>query len=126
VGRSGAKSVTWNYTRIEKKSQGFWQIEWPISGPFSDIESMSSSLQPTQIVQTHSEQTRLATTATYYAAYVSLGLTTASLGPLLPLLADQTHTLLNQVSILFTARWLGYLIGSLVIGRVYDRRSGHG
>lgn len=86
---------------------------------------MSSSLQPTHIIQAYNERNRLATTATYYAAYISLGLTTASLGPLLPLLADQTHTSLNQVSILFTARWLGYLIGSLAIGRAYDRRSGH-
>jgi len=44
---------------------------------------------------------------------------------LLPLLADQTLVRLNQVSILFTARSLGYLLGSLLGGRIYDRQAGH-
>lgn len=84
-----------------------------------------NSLQPTQSIQAPGERNWLGSTAAYYAAFIGLGFTTASLGPLLPLLADQTHTALDQVSILFTTRWLGYLIGSLVIGRVYDRRGGH-
>jgi FHS family Na+ dependent glucose MFS transporter 1 len=64
-------------------------------------------------------------TAAYYTAFVALGLTTASLGPTLPGLAENTHTQLSQISYLFTARSLGYLLGSLVGGRVYDRRPGH-
>ena len=64
-------------------------------------------------------------TAAYYAAFIGLGLTNASLGPLLPFLSDQTRSGLSQVSILFTGRWLGYLLGSLIGGRIYDRRRGH-
>ncbi len=64
-------------------------------------------------------------TAAYYAAFVCLGLTNASLGPLLPFLADQSQVGLGQVSILFSGRWLGYLLGSLWGGRLFDRRSGH-
>ena len=67
----------------------------------------------------------LATTAAYYAAFVGLGLISASLGPTLPALADQTRTALREVSVLFTARSLGYLLGSLLAGRVYDRVVGH-
>lgn len=84
-----------------------------------------NSVQPAQSIQTPSERSRLGITAAYYAAFIGLGLTNASLGPLLPLLADQARVGLGQVSILFTGRWLGYLLGSLFSGRIYDRRRGH-
>jgi len=65
------------------------------------------------------------TTAGYFAAFITLGLTTASLGPSLPSLAENTNTLISQISYLFTARSGGYLIGSWLGGRSYDRRPGH-
>ncbi len=65
------------------------------------------------------------TTAGYFAAFVALGLTTASLGPSLPYLAENTNTLISQISYLFTARSGGYLIGSWLGGRAYDRLPGH-
>lgn len=61
----------------------------------------------------------------YYAAFISLGLVSASLGPTLPALAETTNSLLSQISILFTARSAGYLLGSFVSGQVYDRVAGH-
>lgn len=64
-------------------------------------------------------------TLSYYAAFIGLGLTTASLGPTLPGLAAQTGSQLSQISFLFTARALGYLLGSLVGGRYYDRLPAH-
>ena len=67
---------------------------------------------------------RLAKTAGYYVAFIVLGLSTAALGPTLPGLAEQTRSTLSQVSYLFTARALGYLLGSLLGGRVYDRLPG--
>ena len=77
-------------------------------------------------LDTQGDATRkLATTAAYYAAFVGLGLISASLGPTLPALAEQTHTALREISFLFTARATGYLIGSLVGGRVYDRAAGN-
>jgi FHS family Na+ dependent glucose MFS transporter 1 len=54
-----------------------------------------------------------------------LGLVAASLGPTIPGLAEHTHTQLNEISFLFTARAGGYLIGSLTSGRLYDRLPGH-
>ncbi len=65
------------------------------------------------------------TTAGYFAAFITLGLTTASLGPSLPSLANNTGALISQVSYLFTARSGGYLVGSWLGGRTYDRREGH-
>ncbi len=61
----------------------------------------------------------------YYAAFVVLGLASASLGPVLPRLAEQVAVSLGAISLLFTARSLGYLTGSLGGGRLYDRVSSH-
>jgi len=68
---------------------------------------------------------RVAKTVVYYAAFIALGLATASLGPTLSGLAQHTRTRLSEISFLFAARALGYLIGSLVSGRLYDRAPGH-
>lgn len=64
-------------------------------------------------------------TIAYYTAFVALGMTSASLGPTLPALAAHTQTHLSEASILFTARSLGYLLGSLRGGRLFDRMPGH-
>lgn len=61
----------------------------------------------------------------YYVAFIALGLSSASMGPTLPGLAEHTQTHLSQISFLFTARSLGYLLGSLLGGRLYDRVAGH-
>ena len=68
---------------------------------------------------------KIAQTAIYYSAFIALGLASASLGPTLGGLAQHTHTRLSEISFIFSARGLGYLIGSLVGGRVYDRWPGH-
>lgn len=68
---------------------------------------------------------RLNKTAGYYAAFIALGLTSASLGPTLSGLAANTGTAISQISVLFTARAFGYLLGSLLGGRLFDRMRGH-
>jgi FHS family Na+ dependent glucose MFS transporter 1 len=57
----------------------------------------------------------------YYAAFIALGFAGAVLGPTLPGLAANTRSQISQISYLFTAHSLGYLIGSFVAGRFYDR-----
>jgi FHS family Na+ dependent glucose MFS transporter 1 len=64
-------------------------------------------------------------TAGYFALFVNLGLVTSALGPTLPALAGQAGVALDQASILFTAHALGYLLGALLGGRLYDRMGGH-
>lgn len=66
-----------------------------------------------------------AITAAYSVAFVGLGLITASLGPTLTGLAAHTASPLNAISIVFTTRALGYLVGSFIGGRIYDRLPGH-
>ena len=68
---------------------------------------------------------KLTKTIGYYACLVALGLVVASLGPTLPGLAAQTGAALSQISYLFLARSTGYLTGSLLLGRLYDRVPGH-
>jgi len=72
-----------------------------------------------------SDRIRLIRTVLYYTGFVVLGMTAASLGPTLTGLAKLTGSTLSQISVLFTARSLGYLLGSALAGGVYDRFPGH-
>jgi FHS family Na+ dependent glucose MFS transporter 1 len=65
------------------------------------------------------------TTVGYFAVFVAVGLETAALGPTLPGLAKQTQTQLDAISFLFTGHALGYMLGSFLGGRLYDRVPGH-
>lgn len=64
-------------------------------------------------------------TAGYFALFVALGLVTSTLGPTLPALAGQTGVKLDRISVLFTSHALGYLLGALLGGRLYDRMAAH-
>jgi MFS transporter, FHS family, Na+ dependent glucose transporter 1 len=61
----------------------------------------------------------------YFLAFIALGMTTAVLGPTLPGLAAQTGTQLSGISFLFATRSLGFLAGSILAGRIFDRFPGH-
>jgi fucose permease len=61
----------------------------------------------------------------YFAAFIALGMASAALGPSLPGLAEHTRSRMAAISILFVARSSGYLGGSLLGGRLYDRIAGH-
>lgn len=74
---------------------------------------------------TLAKRRQLAKAIAYYAAFTALGMAGASLGPTLPGLAENTQTLLSEIGFLFTARSLGYLLGSFLGGRLYDRVPGH-
>jgi FHS family Na+ dependent glucose MFS transporter 1 len=67
----------------------------------------------------------LTATFTYYAAFIILGATNAIGGPALPWLARNTASRLAQISNIFIAGPLGYMAGSLLGGRAYDRFPGH-
>ncbi|MCP4537418.1 MAG: MFS transporter [Chloroflexi bacterium] len=71
------------------------------------------------------DRDRIPNTIGYYAAFIALGMSTASLGPTLPGLAENTGSQLGEISFLFTTGALGYLLGSFFGGRLYDRVSGH-
>ncbi len=64
-------------------------------------------------------------TAAYFALFVQLGLVTSTLGPTLPSLAAQAGVALDRVSLLFTSLALGYLLGALLGGWLYDRMGSH-
>ncbi len=64
-------------------------------------------------------------TAAYYLSFTVLGLATAAEGPSLPTLAKHTSSPLALISLIFVFGSLGYLLGSLIGGRAYDRFHGH-
>ena len=68
---------------------------------------------------------QISKTIAYYVSFLALGLAIAAMGPTLPYLADQTDSPLGAVSSLFTTHALGYLLISLLAGRLYDRVKGH-
>ena len=65
------------------------------------------------------------TTIAYYLAFVLLGLTVAAEGPTLLKLAEHTSSALDQINSLFLFSSFGYMLGSFIGGRLYDRVSGH-
>ncbi len=67
----------------------------------------------------------LTLTAAYYLSFILLGLATAAEGPSLPTLSKHTSSPLEQIGLIFVLDSLGYLIGSLLGGRAYDRLPGH-
>ncbi len=86
------------------------------------MPTTETAINPSPI-STH--RTHILVTVGYCAAFVALGLTTASLGPTLTDLAKNTHSVLSQISYVFTTRSFGYLLGSFLGGRLYDRRPGN-
>jgi fucose permease len=64
-------------------------------------------------------------TAAYYLAFIALGLVGGMLGPILPTLQEHTRSTISQISYVFSARTVGYFIGSVLLGHLYDRLPGH-
>lgn len=69
---------------------------------------------------------RLLVAFALYAPVLLEGIMLSSIGPSLDVLADQSGSTLSRISILFTANSLGYITGSLLGGRLYERRDGTG
>ncbi len=68
---------------------------------------------------------RRAATVGYYGSFIIFGLLAAALGPTLPGLAQNTGSELARISFVFTAQALGYLMGSVYGGHLFDRLPGH-
>jgi len=70
-------------------------------------------------------KTKALNTIAYYLSTLCLGLVISIIGPSLPSLAEKTNTRLHEIGFLFTTLSLGYLLGSILGGRLYDRVIGH-
>lgn len=64
-------------------------------------------------------------TSAYYLSFIILGLTTAVSGPSIPTLAEHTSSGLERISLIFIFGSLGYIAGSYLGGRAYDRIPAH-
>jgi len=74
---------------------------------------------------TSTKLTKSVPTAAYYLSSIIMGATAAASGPSLPVLAENTASGLDRISLIFVFGSLGYLIGSYFGGRAYDRIPGH-
>jgi FHS family Na+ dependent glucose MFS transporter 1 len=75
--------------------------------------------------ETRLDSLKLRQSIGYYLAFIALGFGSTALGPTLTDLAAQTSSNLGAFSFVFFAFSFGYLVGSLVSGRLYDRFNGH-
>jgi FHS family Na+ dependent glucose MFS transporter 1 len=75
--------------------------------------------------QENRSTTPMAATLTFYYAFILLGLTTAVTGPTLPELANHTASRIDQISFIFVTGSLGYMVGSWLGGKAYDRLPGN-
>ena len=64
-------------------------------------------------------------TFSYYFLFTCLGLNMAITGPTLPALATQTNSRIGQMGLLFLVSSIGYTLGTLISGRIFDRARGH-
>ena len=71
--------------------------------------------------RTYVGRDRALITAGYVGSFFAIGVCLASLGPLLPELASKTGRTLPELSFLFVARSIGYVLGSLLGGVIFDR-----
>ena len=62
----------------------------------------------------------------YFLSFVALGAVTVSLGPALPFLADRVGVSIEVASGMFSAKALGFGIGSFFAGRLIEKVRAHG
>eukprot|EP01129_Flabellula_baltica_P007784 TRINITY_DN3042_c0_g1_i1.p1 TRINITY_DN3042_c0_g1~~TRINITY_DN3042_c0_g1_i1.p1 ORF type:complete len:162 (+),score=25.60 TRINITY_DN3042_c0_g1_i1:99-584(+) len=95
-----------------------------MSESLSEIFLEESSIDDTPVTKS-SEKGKTVTFIFYCLAFFSLGLVLASLGPAFPFLTNATNTTVGELSGVFTSRAIGYLIGSVVSGPLYDKFNGN-
>ncbi len=61
----------------------------------------------------------------YYLTFIAMGLSAGLLGPTLFGLTKQTGSTFAQIGFVFTVHSLGYVVGSTIFGRLYDKIAGH-
>jgi MFS transporter, FHS family, Na+ dependent glucose transporter 1 len=91
---------------------------------FDNLKHSFSGKGPIIDTKLHPGQSYV-TTSVYYLSFICLGMATAVLGPTLQGLAKNTASTLAQISSLFLLSSFGYLFGSIIAGRLFDRIKGH-
>ena len=63
--------------------------------------------------------------AAYYLVFFVFGLIVSIIGTALPYLAEHTGVSLSRVSLIFTVSSIGFLLGSILSGTLYDKIPGN-
>ncbi|XP_056002626.1 sodium-dependent glucose transporter 1-like isoform X2 [Ostrea edulis] len=68
-------------------------------------------------------RTKYILTTAYIVSFLTLGWVEGQLGPTFPELREIAHTTLEKGSLFFTMVTVGYLLGSIVMGYLFDKRT---
>jgi len=83
------------------------------------------NLTAEQTLKPDVESHRTAQTICCYVAFIAIGLAAGLLGPTLVGLAKQTDSSFAEIGFVFTIHSFGYVVGSTVFGKFYERVGGH-
>ena len=61
----------------------------------------------------------------YWGTFFAIGRSVSILGPALTDLREQSGSDIGSISILFVGQALGYIVGPILGGRLFDRYDGH-
>lgn len=86
---------------------------------------MENSTAIEQNITAVAPKNRMIQTVCCYAAFIATGLAAGLLGPTLVGLAKQTDSSFGEIGFIFTVHSLGYVVGSTVFGKFFDRIGGH-
>lgn len=78
-----------------------------------------------QTLMPNIESHRKAQTICCYVAFIVIGLAAGLLGPTLVGLAKQTDSSFAEIGFVFMVHSFGYVVGSTIFGKFYDRAAGH-
>ncbi len=89
------------------------------------ITEKMKSTATTTLAENETRDDRKLLLGTYYTAFLVLGLIMMALGSTLTVLAKNLVVSLDQLSYAFMFRSLGFFIGSILGGRIFDKLPGH-
>ncbi|MBN1230910.1 MAG: MFS transporter [Anaerolineales bacterium] len=61
----------------------------------------------------------------YFLIYIMLGIGSSIFGPSIQLFADKTHSTLGDLGVIYTFSSIGFILGSLLAGVLYDKVKAH-
>jgi MFS family permease len=93
---------------------------WPQPAPAA-AEQQTKEDEPAPTKSSYTGWPRGIITVSYFACFGSIGVSLASLGPILLQLSVDLRTSLDSLGFLFVARSAGYLVGSAAAGWLFDR-----
>ncbi|MBN1266123.1 MAG: MFS transporter [Anaerolineales bacterium] len=100
---------------------------WNSRSTLSDPASLTArkACDRLSIITSFLQPKRNRRTLRYYGLFICLGMNLAIIGPTLPSLAEQTNIRIGLIGTIFMVGSIGYGIGTLIGGKLFDQVRGH-